>query len=342
MARILDIVQHPNVGDDELAYREPQMGAGDFRLGSQVVVLENQAAVFVRDGKAMDALLAGRHTISTGNIPLLVDVLGMAFSGQTPFKAEVHFINLAPFPQVGWGTTQPLAMQTPGQGLGWLLLQGHGTMEIQVAAPRRFASSYSFGTAVVRLRDIKERLLTMVLGEMQDLIAELNPGSLMKLNSLLSELEGAMLAKLGEQFEQVGGLRLNQFDIKSLTPKTTSAEDLRNMGLLDVATYAQLQQADAWRDAANQPGGASNLAALGIAQSGQAMAQMQQMQAMQMQQQLQPTPTQQPAAPKTPKTREEIEEFLDNLDLRLANGEISEATYDRLAAKWQKKLDQLG
>jgi membrane protease subunit (stomatin/prohibitin family) len=121
MGRIFDIVEHPNVGREELAYREPQSGSGDFRLGSQVIVRENQSAVFVRDGKALDGFGPGMHTITTANIPLLVDLIGKAFSNESPFKAEIYFINLGDFPQVGWGTSQPLALETPGKGLGWCL-----------------------------------------------------------------------------------------------------------------------------------------------------------------------------------------------------------------------------
>ena len=167
MARILDLIQHPNVGREELSYREPQGGSGDFRIGSQVIVQENQAAVFVRGGQALDTFGAGTHTITTANIPLLVDLVGKAFNNQTPFTAEVYFINTADFPQLGWGTTQPLALETPGKGLGWLLLQGHGVMDIKVSDPQRFAKQYGIGKPIVRISDIKERLLTMVLGELK-------------------------------------------------------------------------------------------------------------------------------------------------------------------------------
>jgi membrane protease subunit (stomatin/prohibitin family) len=334
MVRILDVVEHATVGPEELAWREPQRGSGDFRLGSQCIVRDNQAAVFVRDGQALDALHGGRHTLSTGNIPLLVSLLGVAFSGESPFKAEVYFINLADFPQVGWGTTQPLALQTPGQGLGWMLLQAHGVMDIRVAEPQRFATQYCIGRPVVRLGDIKERLLTMVMGDMQETITAASPGNLMKLNSLISEIEGAMLAKSAAQFAAVG-LSIKAFDIKALTPKTTTADDLRSMGLLDVATYTQLQAADAMRDAAQSPGGAAGTgvgigAGLGL---GQAMAQ------------TIAGATQQQAGeqtPATPQTAAEIQAMIDNLDTRFANGEMSEVTYNRLVAKWEARLKELG
>src|SRR5512134_653400 len=149
MGRILDIVEHPNVGGDELAYREPQGGSGDFRIGSQVIVRENQAAVFVRDGQALDVFGSGSHTITTANVPLLADLIGKAFGNQTPFKVEVYFINIGDFPQVGWGTSQPLPLETPGKGLGWLLLQGHGVMDFHVSDPQRFARQYAIGKAVI-------------------------------------------------------------------------------------------------------------------------------------------------------------------------------------------------
>ncbi len=339
MARIFDIVQHPNVGREELSYREPQSGSGDFRIGSQVIVRENQAAVFVRGGKALDVLGPGTHTITTANVPLLVNLIGKAFSNQTPFTAEVYFINLQDFPQVGWGTTQPLALETPGKGLGWLLLQGHGVMDVKVNEPQRFASQYAIGKPIVLLSDLKDRLLTMVLGELQDIIATHAPGDLMGLNRLISEIEATALAQLRDKFEAVG-LTLKAFEMKPLSAARTTAEDLRNMGLLDLATYQGLQAADALRDAARQEGGAAGTgvglgAGLGM---GQMMAGMFGQQGQQAQQPVE----QQSAAPSSPTTRGEIQALLDNLDMRLANGEISEAAYERLVAKWQARLDEMG
>ena len=336
MARIFDVVEHPNVGPDELSWREPQSGSGDFRLGSQLIVRDNQAAVFVRDGQALDAFRGGRYTLSTGNIPLLINFLGAAFSGNTPFPAEVYFINLMEFPQVGWGTVQPLLLKTPGEGLGWMLLQGHGIMSFKVNDPQRFATKYCIGRPRVTLADFRERLLALVMGEMQELIATAGIDSVMKLNTMYGQIEGAMMAKSAAGFGQVG-LDITAFEIKTLTPSPASAEELRSRGLLDVATYTQLQAADAMRDAAQNPAGGAAGTGVGIGAGlglGQAMAQTISG-AMQ--------PQQQPAqAPATPTTAAEVRALIDNLDARLANGEISESTYERLVAKWEAKLKELG
>src|SRR5258706_2249473 len=115
MARIIDVVSHPNVMEDELIWREPQAGNGDFRMGSQVIVQESQAAVFVRQGQALDVLGPGSHSLSTGNIPILAGLIGMVTDGRTPFTADVYFINFKDMAPVGWGTNSPIQIDTPGR-----------------------------------------------------------------------------------------------------------------------------------------------------------------------------------------------------------------------------------
>ena len=86
MARVFDVIEFFDETGREMVHRIPEHGSGDFRLGSQLIVRESQAAVFFRDGKALDTFGPGRHTISTANIPLLTRLIGLPFSGETPFK----------------------------------------------------------------------------------------------------------------------------------------------------------------------------------------------------------------------------------------------------------------
>ena len=90
----IDVIDHTNVMDEEFAYREPQEGSGDWRMGSQVIVGPSQAAVFVYRGQAQDILREGAHTLSTMNLPLLSSIIGFATSGRTPFTADLYFVNL--------------------------------------------------------------------------------------------------------------------------------------------------------------------------------------------------------------------------------------------------------
>ena len=170
MARVFDVIEYPNEMRDEIVRRFPETGPGDFRIGSQVIVRESQAAVFFRDGNALDVFGPGRHTITTLNIPLLINVLGRTlFNERTPFPAEVFFVSMREFVDRKWGTPQPIIVRNPGMGLGVALLQGFGTFSFQVASPQQFISQVVGAQGFFRTADIETRLRAMLLSRLQDL-----------------------------------------------------------------------------------------------------------------------------------------------------------------------------
>ena len=118
MTRIIDLIEYPNEMRDEIVHRIPETGQGSIRLGSQLVVRESQAAVFFRDGGALDVFGAGRHTLVTYNVPLLIEKLGRLFNERTPFPAEVYFVSMREFADRKWGTPQPIIVRNPEDGPG--------------------------------------------------------------------------------------------------------------------------------------------------------------------------------------------------------------------------------
>ena len=275
MARIFDVIEYPNEMKDEIVHRFPETGFGDFRIGSQVIVRESQAAVFFRDGKALDVFLAGRHTISTANIPYLIDLIGKAFNERTPFTAEVYFVSLREFTNEKWGTPQPIIVRNPGMGLGVALMQGFGSYSYQVHDPQQFVTQIVGATGTYATSEIQSRLRAILLSKLQDMLGEVGAKkSVPELIGLTEELGAGVRAKGQDDFRAVG-LTLKTFYIENLKPSEKSAEELRAMGMLDMATYTQLQAADAMREAARNPqGGAGLTAGIGAGMSiGQVMGQ---------------------------------------------------------------------
>jgi len=262
MGRVFDVIEYPNEMKEELVHRFPEQGAGDFRIGSQVIVRESQSAVFFRDGQALDVFSAGRHTIATANIPLLIDWIGKAFNNRSPFTAEVYFVSRREFLDRKWGTPQPIPMQTPGIGLGWLLLQGFGTYSYEIGDPQQFVTQVVGAQGVYRTSDIENDLKSRLLRSLSDMLGELKGKytTVQDLIGMQEELSSGVRAKVQDDFE-ARGLLLKAFVIANMSPSDTSAEKLREMGLLDVATYTQLQAADAMRDAAQNEGGGAGLTA---------------------------------------------------------------------------------
>lgn len=261
MARIFDVVEYPSEMTDELVHRFPEQGIADLRLGSQVIVRESQNAVFMRDGHALDVFGPGRHTITTANIPLLTRLIGLAFNDRTPFTAEVYFVSMREFPDRKWGTPQPILVRNPGMGLGVALLQGFGTYSFQVKDAQQFVTQIVGAQGTYRMSDIENRLRTMLLSKLQDLLGEVGATkSVAEMIGLIEEIGAGVRAKAQDDFAALG-LLLKSFYIGSLKPSDKSAEELRAMGMLDMATYTQLQAADALRDAAQNPSGGAGLTA---------------------------------------------------------------------------------
>jgi excisionase family DNA binding protein len=261
MARIFDVIEYPNEMHDEIVHRFPESGPGDFRIGSQVIVRESQVAVFFRDGNALDVFGPGRHTISTANIPLLIDLIGRAFSDRTPFPAEVFFVSMREFADRKWGTPQPIIVRNPNMGLGVALLQGFGTYSFQIKDAQQFVTQIVGAQGMYRTNEIEGRLRSMLLSKLQDLLGETAAQhSVPELIGLTEELGAGVRAKGQDDFSAIG-LTLKTFYVENLKPSSKSAEELRAMGMLDMQTYTQLQAADALRDAAQNPSGGAGLTA---------------------------------------------------------------------------------
>jgi excisionase family DNA binding protein len=296
MARVFDVIEYPNEMKDELVHRFPESGAGDFRIGSQVIVRETQAAVFFRDGNALDVFGPGRHTITTFNIPLLIERIGKTFFNErTPFPAEVYFVSMRDFIDRKWGTPQPIIIRNPNMGLGVALMQGFGTYGFQVKDPQQFVTQIVGAQGKYLISDIEDRLRSILLSKLSDLLGETAAKhSVPELIGLTEELSAGVRAKAQDDFAALG-LTLKAFYIENLKPSTKSAEELRAMGMLDMATYTQLQAADALREAAQNPSGGAGLTAGIGAGMGIGNVISQSLQGMQPGQSAAPTPS--PASP---------------------------------------------
>jgi excisionase family DNA binding protein len=187
--------------------------------------------------------------------------VGKAFNDRSPFTAEVYFVSMREFADQKWGTPQPIIVRNPGMALGVALLQGYGTFGFQVSDPQQFVTQIVGTTGTYRTADIQGRLRSMLLSKLQDLLGETTGAKAVpELIAMVEEIGAGVRAKAQDDFKALG-LVLKAFYIESLKPSEKSAEELRAMGMLDVATYTQLQAADAMRDAAQNPGGGAGLTA---------------------------------------------------------------------------------
>ena len=255
MARIIDVIDIPNQGRNDLVIRIPETGAGDFRLGSQVIVRESQRAVFYRDGHSFDTFEPGRHTITTMNLPILSDLLRLVTSGKDIFTAEVYFVNMREITDLKWGTPQPISLRD--SELGLVRLRAFGQYTMQIDEPKRFVDQFVGVQGIYMTTQIEDYLRNAIISRLTDLLGE-SMTSIFDLPSLFDEISADARTKVQEDFIAMG-IALKQFMIVSITPtdETATAIDERaSMGAIgNMDAYMKFKTARALGDAAQQSGG---------------------------------------------------------------------------------------
>ncbi len=116
MSQVLEVIEWFDESGREMIHRIPESGSGEIKFGAQIIVRENQAAVFFRDGKGYDVLGPGRHTLSTMNLPILTKVLSFPFGFKSPFRIEILFVNLKVFTHLKWGPRSPWPLKIKSWG----------------------------------------------------------------------------------------------------------------------------------------------------------------------------------------------------------------------------------
>ncbi|MBO4473741.1 MAG: SPFH domain-containing protein [Clostridiales bacterium] len=129
---VISVIKYEG-SNEVFAYKHPKE---DITIGSQLIVHESQEALFFRDGKALDLFQAGRHTLTTYNIPLLRDLMKLGTGGENVFHAEVYFINMTTQMGIRWGTDSKVRLFDPASGLH-IEVGASGTFNLKVVDSRK-------------------------------------------------------------------------------------------------------------------------------------------------------------------------------------------------------------
>ena len=272
-SQFIEVIEWLDDSGNTILYRFPVQGQ-EIKNGAQLTVRESQAAVFVFQGQIADVFGPGRYSIDGGNTPILTKLGAWKFGFNSPFKAEVYFVNTKQFTDLKWGTSNPVMMRDTDFGM--VRLRAFGIYSIRVTDPRALIKEVAGTNAHFVTEDIEGQLKRTLVSGFSDALAESKIAAL-DLASNYDELSKFIRSKLTDDFKTYG-FELTKFVVEniSLPAEVEAAMDKRtSMGVIgDVGRYAQFQAADAMRDAAqNTGGGAGTGAGLGAGFAiGNAMA----------------------------------------------------------------------
>src|SRR3989454_12533679 len=97
------VIEWRGAAEDAIVFRYP---VEEIQWGAQLVVHEYEVAVFLRDGKSYHVFPAGRHTLTTHNLPLLSKPFRPALR-QTPVQSPPISVPPNPPPRHTRTTTPP-------------------------------------------------------------------------------------------------------------------------------------------------------------------------------------------------------------------------------------------
>lgn len=272
--QFIEVIEWTDNGMTTMVYRFPVEGK-EIKMGAQLTVRESQVAIFVNEGQIADVFNAGRYTLSTQNMPVLTKLKSWQYGFNSPFKAEVYFINTKQFTDQKWGTTNPIMMRD--RDFGMLRLRGFGIFSFKVEDPIVFLKEV-FGTnAKYDVSSISGQLKRVIISVLSDILAESQIPAI-DLAMYYNELSEKAKEDLQKHFIKLG-FKVEAFYIENISlPKEVEQvlDKKTSMGVLgDMQQYTQYQAAEAIRDAAKNEGGGFAAAGVGIgagAGIGQMMA----------------------------------------------------------------------
>ncbi len=251
----LEVIEWFDDSGSALAHRVPEEGSGEIKFGAQLVVRESEAAVFFYNGRAYDAIGPGRHTLKTGNLPLITKALSLPWGMTSPLRAEVCFVNMKVFPDLKWGTRDPVAFKD--SKLGLIRLRAFGILSIRVVQPVLFINSLVGTKAAYGVKDLEEFLGSIVVSRLNDHLGE-HLESIIDLPGRYDELSGGLLQRIASDFSRYG-LGVGNLYINSITPPEdvqAAIDDKSRLGVFDdLNKLLQMKTAMAIEKASDAPAG---------------------------------------------------------------------------------------
>jgi excisionase family DNA binding protein len=264
---LIEVIEWTDDSRDTLSYRFVDEDKA-IKNGAQLIVRESQQAQFVYLGEFGDTFGPGRHTLTTDNIPVLTKLKSWKYGFNSPFKADVYYLNTRLFTGNKWGTANPIMMRD--DDLGIVRVRAFGTFDFRIADPKLFLKEVAGSDHNFRVGEFADTMRSRIVSVFADALASAKI-AVFDVASRYTELGEALLPLINPVVTAKYGIQIASFIIEnvSVPPEVEQAVDKRSSmaAVGNLNDYVKFQMAQGMEKGGGAGGMATEMAVgLSIAQ----------------------------------------------------------------------------
>lgn len=271
--QFLEIIQWQDDSRDTLSWRFPDEDK-EIKRGAQLIVRESQVAQFIYLGQFGDTFGPGKYSLTTDNIPILSTLKGWKYGFESPFKADVYYVNTRLFTGNKWGTSNPVMMRDADFGI--VRARAFGTYDFRVVDVKTFLKEVAGTDHQFRLDEFADTMRSRIVSVFTDALASAKV-PVLDVASRYGELGEALLPLINPAIKERYGLEITTFIVEnvSVPPEVEQAIDKRSSmaAIGNLNDYVKLQMAEGMSKGGGGAGGAAAEIAMGFGLAQQMMNQ---------------------------------------------------------------------
>ena len=268
---LLEIIEWTDDSRDILSWRFPDEDKA-IKRGAQLIVRESQVAQLVYLGEFGDTFGPGKHTLTTDNIPILTRLKSWKYGLESPFKADVYFVNTRLFTGNKWGTANPIMMRDDDFGI--VRARAFGTYDFRIVDPKLFLKEVAGSDHTFRLDEFADTMRSRIVSCFADALAS-SQIPVLDASTRYTELGEALLPLINPVVGARYGLMIDSFIVEnvSVPPEVEEAIDKRSSmaAVGNLNDYVKFQMAKGMAEGGGGTGGMASEMAVGFAIAQQMM-----------------------------------------------------------------------
>lgn len=267
---IINVIKH-EFKDGNVCFKFP---IEDLKLGSQLIVYPSQTAFFVKGGTICDEFTSGTHTLKSDNLPLLNKIINLPFGSESPFSADIWFVNQVAKLNIEWGTPKPIQVEDPKYKI-IVPVRAHGQYGIRICNPRLFIETLIGNMSSFSINDIESYFKGRIISFLNNIIAQQiiqHKTSVLDINTKLIDLSSNCEDNLNSYVSKYG-ISITEFTIMSISfpendesvIKLKSAKDTAaRLTITGKDVYQMERSFDVLEKAASNEGAGGQMLGMGV------------------------------------------------------------------------------